>query len=93
MTLKEYIEELQKILETEGDLPLYTAADPEGNSYFRAEYLPEIRVVPKDELEYDRVEYLHEPFKPDENTWEDYCDEYGVDEELDPSDLTRVILL
>lgn len=72
---------------------MFTASDPEGNSYNKVYYSPEVRVVADGEEDEHRLDYVFPPFDPEENTWKDYCEEYGVDEEIDPTTLKRVILL
>lgn len=94
MTLEEYIKELQSILETEGNLNMFTARDPEGNSYNRADYLPEIRLIPKGEEDSYCVEYLYNQFDPEKQTIEEYIDENCLDEDdFDLDNMVKVILL
>ena len=61
--LKEYIIELQAMVQEHGDLPLYTADDDEGNGYTAVYYSPEVcytaqakhrldEVYCEDEIEY-----------------------------------------
>lgn len=43
--LREYVNELNSLLEEYGDLPLYTADDDEGNGYTAVSYMPSVYYV------------------------------------------------
>lgn len=92
MKLKEYIEELEKIVELEGDLEMYTASDPEGNSYNKVYYAPEVKLLPEDEVGNSRLDYIYDNFESAEETLEDYCLENDLDEE-DFDKMRKVVLL
>jgi hypothetical protein len=53
--LKDYIIELQALVEEHGDLPLYTADDDEGNGYTAVSYFPRLCYTPKAEYCLDEV--------------------------------------
>lgn len=53
--LKDYIIELQALVEEHGDLPLYTADDDEGNGYTAVSYSPGLYYTPKAEYRLDEV--------------------------------------
>ena len=96
MTLTDYIEHCQELLEKHGNISnFYTSSDPEGNSYYSSGYLPEIRYLQKNELEY-RVDSLID--SPDDyDKIEDWAYENDLDLEddgtFDFSTLEKVILL
>lgn len=57
MTLKEYISDLQKILEEHGDLKLIYSSDDEGNSYHRVGSSPVVRYTDfSDDFIYESME-------------------------------------
>jgi hypothetical protein len=53
--LKDYIIELQALVEEHGDLPLYTADDDEGNGYTAVSYSPGLYYTSKAEYRLDEV--------------------------------------
>jgi len=53
--LKDYIIELQALVEEHGDLPLYTSDDAEGNGYTAVSYSPGLYYTPKAEYCLDEV--------------------------------------
>jgi hypothetical protein len=53
--LKDYIIELQALVEEHGDLPLYTADDAEGNGYTAVSYSPGLYYTSKAEYRLDAV--------------------------------------
>ena len=68
MKLKEYLEKLQELYETYGDLELIYSSDDEGNNYDTVKYLPVIvnfKICDKEivtdedivEYEYDETDY------------------------------------
>lgn len=94
MDLKEYIKALQGILETKGNLKMFSASDPEGNSYNSVHYLPEIRYVHAGEEDSYRLEYLYQEFNPEKQTMDEYIDENCLDkEDFEEFDMRPVILL
>jgi hypothetical protein len=56
--LKDYIIELQALVEEHGDLPLYTSDDDEGNGYTAVSHSPGLYYTPKAEY---RLEEIHHP--------------------------------
>lgn len=60
MRLQEYIQELQQILETEGDLELVYSRDDEGNGYDNVQYLPTVKFFNIDYFEVIAEEDLEE---------------------------------
>lgn len=93
MKLSTYINDLKEILDVLGDTELlFTASDDEGNSYNRAGYSPDIRLIhsknPSDEW---RVDQLIEERKEGESL-ESWLDDNCLDEE-DLKDLHKVVLL
>jgi hypothetical protein len=80
MKLKEYIKELEELLDEHGDLDLYAASDDEGNSYNKVGFSPGIRYLPPDEVGSYRLDYL--------------LDEDGVaDEDGELEDYVKVALI
>lgn len=76
MTTKvsELIEELKEILETEGDLEIYTAVDAEGNGYNQLHYAPTAMYREKGDdyrpgFMYN-IDELHEDHQDDPEGWE-----------------------
>ena len=66
MRLQEYIQKLQQILETEGDLELIYSRDDEGNGYDNVQYSPSVQffninyfevIAEKDLEEYEEDDY------------------------------------
>lgn len=77
-TLSKYIEELQDILDKEGDLPLIFSSDDEGNSYQKVEYLDDNPVF---------VENFEDSYFIDSVIKEEELSDY------DQEDLTKVLII
>jgi nitrate reductase NapAB chaperone NapD len=63
MKLKEYLEKLQELYETYGDLELIYSSDDEGNYYDRVTHLPDIvnfNMVDKEVIHDDDIEEYSE---------------------------------
>ena len=85
MKLSEYIEKLQEILVTNGDVEnLYTSADDEGNSYNKVSFGAEIRFLPKGEAGNRRPDHLYQESE------KEYCED---EEERNWSEFEKVVLL
>jgi hypothetical protein len=53
--LKDYIIELQALVEEHGDLPLYTSDDDEGNGYTAVSQSPGLYYTPKAEYRLEEI--------------------------------------
>lgn len=90
MKLKEYIEELNRLLDEVGDVDLYTSIDDEGNGYNQICFSPEVRYLSPHE-DKRHPDYLI-PEREEDQILRYWLDENGIEEE-DYKKLKRVVLL